>query len=62
MLFAVEFGREQGATRVLLEVRASNAAAQQLYASLGFQRIGIRKKYYVDNKEDAYVMQKKISP
>ena len=62
MLFAVEFGRKQGATSVLLEVRASNTAAQQLYASLGFQRIGVREKYYADNKEDAYVLQKKIFP
>ena len=60
MDFAINFGRERGATSVLLEVRASNTAAQQLYARLGFKRIDIRKKYYADAKEDAYVMKKSI--
>ncbi len=59
--FAIDFGQEQGAKRVLLEVRASNAAAQQLYHRLGFRRIGRRKKYYTNNKEDAYVMKKELS-
>ena len=60
MQFAIDFGRERGATSVLLEVRVSNTAAQELYASLGFRQIGIRKKYYSENKEDAYVMKKEI--
>ena len=58
--FALNFGRERGAKRALLEVRASNDAAQQLYRQLGFHRIGLRKHYYGDNKEDAYVMKKRI--
>lgn len=56
--FAIDFGREQGAKSVLIEVRVSNTAAQQFYRHLGFHRIGRRKKYYTDNKEDAYVMKK----
>lgn len=39
-----------------LEVRRSNIAAVELYAGLGFARIGIRQRYYSDNGEDAVVM------
>ena len=60
--FALNFGRERGAKSAFLEVRASNDAAQQLYTQLGFHRIGLRKHYYGDNKEDAYVMKKQLSP
>ncbi len=60
--FALNFGRERGAKSAFLEVRASNDAAQQLYRQLGFHRIGLRKHYYSDNKEDAYVMKKRLFP
>ena len=60
MRFALNFGKERGATCALLEVRVSNVPAQQLYAKLGFRRIGLRKRYYSDNKEDAYVMKLQI--
>ena len=36
-----------------LEVRKSNAVAQTLYQSLGFEYVGVRKRYYEDNGEDA---------
>lgn len=45
-------------TVVLLEVRRSNRAAIALYERYGFQRIGLRKKYYPaqdDGREDAFV-------
>lgn len=45
-----------GAAYVTLEVRRSNAVAQGLYESLGFQRLGVRKRYYEDNGEDALIM------
>ncbi|MPZ22797.1 MAG: ribosomal-protein-alanine N-acetyltransferase [Dehalococcoidia bacterium] len=39
-----------------LEVRVSNQAAQALYEKWGFQRLGLRKRYYSDNNEDAVIM------
>ncbi len=46
-----------GAT-VYLEVRASNEAAQRLYASRGFGVAGRRKAYYRRPTEDALVMRR----
>lgn len=45
-----------GAAYTTLEVRRSNTIAQSLYASLGFIRLGTRKRYYEDNGEDAFIM------
>lgn len=39
-----------------LEVRVSNERAKKLYDSFGFKSLGIRKKYYQDNGEDAIIM------
>lgn len=39
-----------------LEVRASNSAAIGLYGKLGFEIMGIRKRYYDKPREDAVVM------
>lgn len=46
----------RGATSLTLEVRVSNAAAQELYRRFGFSPAGIRKNYYVETNEDALVM------
>lgn len=51
----VEAARTGGARTVLLEVRASDDGAQQLYARAGFVPIGRRRRYYRDG-EDAVVM------
>ena len=40
----------------ILEVRISNTPAIELYRSYGFEPLGIRKKYYEDENEDALVM------
>lgn len=45
-----------GARYLTLEVRRSNATAQGLYRSLGFTELGVRKRYYEDNGEDALLM------
>ena len=44
-----------------LEVRKSNIAAQGLYEKYGFVPIGLRKRYYSDNDEDAIIMTKMIN-
>lgn len=46
----------QSARLITLEVRAGNEAAKRLYARMGFEAVGIRKRYYADNDEDAVVM------
>ena len=43
---------------VYLEVRTDNEAALALYAGLGFERIGIRKRYYQASGADAYTMRR----
>lgn len=44
---------------ITLEVRVSNNAAISMYEKYGFERVGLRPKYY-DNKEDALLMTKEI--
>ncbi len=46
----------RGARQLTLEVRVSNTAAQGMYRRFGFAPAGVRKRYYVDNDEDALVM------
>ena len=45
-----------GARILYLEVRRSNDAAQKLYEGFGFRQVGVRPRYYEDNREDALVM------
>jgi len=45
-----------------LEVRVSNRAAIRLYEQLGFDRHGIRRGYYTDNREDALIMWRDAEP
>jgi [ribosomal protein S18]-alanine N-acetyltransferase len=49
-------GVEVGARWMTLEVRASNSVAQNLYRKYTFKEMGIRRRYYSDNGEDALVM------
>ena len=53
------WARGQGAQWLWLEVRASNTRAQQVYEAHGYQRVGLRKRYYPaegGEREDAVVM------
>jgi ribosomal-protein-alanine N-acetyltransferase len=43
-------------TIVILEVRVSNMGAQAFYEGFGFQKFGVRRGYYADNREDAILM------
>ncbi len=50
------------ASRILLEVRPSNLAAQIMYRKLGYVPTSLRKHYYSDNQEDAIIMTKYLKP
>jgi [ribosomal protein S18]-alanine N-acetyltransferase len=50
------WGCDNGARRALLEVRASNMAAMQLYQQAGFRVLGRRERYYTNPIEDAILM------
>jgi [ribosomal protein S18]-alanine N-acetyltransferase len=52
----VGIGYEIGARHMTLEVRVSNTIAQNLYRKYGFEVAGLRRRYYSDNDEDAYIM------
>ena len=47
-----------GGDVVFLEVRTDNAAAIGLYESVGFTRVGVRKRYYRVSGADAYTMRR----
>lgn len=48
----------KGVRYLTLEVRRTNTGAQDLYQKLGFVHMGVRRKYYIDNNEDALIMWK----
>jgi ribosomal-protein-alanine N-acetyltransferase len=52
---ASRIARSVGATTIFLEVSANNTAALQLYRTSGFERQGLRRRYYNDGS-DAYVL------
>lgn len=56
LAFTLSNGFENGATKAFLEVRSGNLAARALYQKFGFEEVGVRKKYYSDNGEDAILM------
>jgi ribosomal-protein-alanine N-acetyltransferase len=54
--------RNRNSSRLTLEVRVSNIAAQKLYESVGFVSTGLRKGYYSDDGEDAVLMALELAP
>jgi ribosomal-protein-alanine N-acetyltransferase len=52
----LEEGKQLGARRATLEVRASNEAARRLYERLGFYVAGVRRGYYSSPVEDALIL------
>jgi ribosomal-protein-alanine N-acetyltransferase len=56
LLSAFDLAQSKGLTVLTLECRVSNTAAQALYEKYGFERVGVRKRYYTDNNEDALIM------
>lgn len=56
LVHSMKYGRANDVERFTLEVRASNEPAINLYRSHGFIDVGIRPRYYQDNREDALIM------
>lgn len=56
LLQLIDSGVARGVEHLTLEVRHTNRNAQELYRKFGFAPAGIRRGYYVDNREDALVM------
>lgn len=53
---AIELALANHQESVSLEVRRSNLAAQTLYEKYRFLKVGVRRRYYSDNGEDAIIM------
>ena len=56
LISMIDMATKLNACHLTLEVRASNTTAQSLYSKYGFARVGLRRGYYTDNKEDAVLM------
>ena len=52
----MQYAANLGVEYLTLEVRKSNLAAQAMYLKLNFVEVGVRKRYYEDNDEDALLM------
>lgn len=50
--------KKRGSRCLKLEVRVSNEGAIALYETLGFVKLGLRKNYYRNPKEDALILGK----
>ncbi len=51
---------QKGALDVYLEVRVSNLPAVCAYEAMGYERCGIRRRFYTKPVEDAYVYKKEL--
>jgi ribosomal-protein-alanine N-acetyltransferase len=56
LLESIDLAMANRQESVTLEVRRSNWSAQQLYEKYRFYKVGVRKRYYTDNHEDALIM------
>ena len=52
--------REKGSRGLTLEARVSNTPAVSLYKKAGFLQVGLRKNYYRNPKEDAFILRKEL--
>lgn len=60
MDYLIELAKKKDCETISLEVRISNKKAIKLYEKYGFTYESIRKNYYQDNFEDAYLMVKEM--
>lgn len=58
----IEEAKRQELVRMSLEVRPSNPVARGLYFDFGFEEVGVRPKYYLDNGEAAILMSCEFYP
>lgn len=56
LIGAIENSMRRNSRVVTLEVRVSNETAISLYEKYNFRRVGVRRGYYTDNREDAAIM------
>ena len=49
----IDLAKELKSVFISLEVRQSNSTAKKMYENFGFEKVGERKNFYVDPKEDA---------
>jgi [ribosomal protein S18]-alanine N-acetyltransferase len=56
LISIINLALQLNADVLTLEVRISNTPAQALYKKYGFKEVGIRRRYYSDNSEDAIIM------
>jgi [ribosomal protein S18]-alanine N-acetyltransferase len=52
----------QRRSRIVLEVRETNLAAQVFFRENGFRAVSVLRCYYADTPEDAYLMQYRYKP
>lgn len=52
----------QRRTRILLEVRETNLAAQLFFRQMNFRAVSVLRDFYEDTTEDAYLMQYRYRP
>jgi ribosomal-protein-alanine N-acetyltransferase len=60
-LLLCKAAQKEGLTAMTLEVREGNHPAIALYSRFGFEKAGLRRAYYADNKENAIIMLKKLN-
>jgi ribosomal-protein-alanine N-acetyltransferase len=56
LIASIELAQRREQEVMTLECRVTNTAAQALYLKYGFRQVGVRKRYYSDNDEDALIM------
>lgn len=58
--YVIDLSKKNGCTSISLEVNVSNKPAIKLYSNTDFKVCSIRKKYYSNGTEDAYLMVRKL--
>ena len=56
LISIIDMAAELKASIITLEVRASNTSARSLYRKYGFTQVGLRRGYYISDREDGVLM------